>query len=89
MHRILLMAGTILASSIGFALAGLVLGEAIRNSRGRSPGNPFPSLVQMPQGRPLQARHLETAVRGYDTPELHRDDTLIRMKQSGQDRGVQ
>jgi hypothetical protein len=84
MHRILLMAGTILASSIGFALAGLVLGEAIRNSRGRSPGNPFPSLVQMPQGRRLHA-----AVRGYDTPELHRDDTLIRMKQSGQNRGVQ
>ena len=86
MHRILLMAGTILASSIGFALVGLVLGEAIRNSRGRLPGN---SLVYMPRSRPLGARHLETAVRGYDTPELHHDDTLIRMKQSGQNRGVQ
>ena len=82
MHRIILVAGSIIASSIGFALAGYVLSEAIRNSRR--------------QIRPKRTRELrllandftrdyvlgEPFRRGYDTPELHRDDTLARMHSS-------
>ena len=77
------MAGSIIASTIGFALAGFILGEAIRNSR-----RPAPSIKTF---KPVLAdfvRHSsfgEPLRRGYDTPELHREDTLARM-QSGNNR---
>ena len=77
MHSIILMAGSIIASTIGFALAGFILSEAIRNSRRQASMKKFkPVLDDFFQhssfGKLLQ--------RGYDTPELHREDTLARMQ---------
>lgn len=85
MHRIILMAGSILASSIGFALAGFILSEAIRNSRRQAPSKKAykARLVSDDSFRDSTLRDLVR--RGYDTPELHREDTLARM-QSGNSR---
>ena len=82
MHRIILMAGSIIASTIGFALAGFILSEAVKNSRRQSPSNRTNKLRFVAADFPLFP---EPFRRGYDTPELHRDDTLARM-QSGKTR---
>ncbi|MGH7853152.1 MAG: hypothetical protein ACREP3_06900 [Candidatus Binatia bacterium] len=73
------MAGSIIASSIGFALAGFILSEAIRNSRRqvRSKKAYEPWLVSDDSFRVSTLR--DSVRRGYDTPELHREDTLARM----------
>ena len=89
MQQIIVMAGTIIASSMGIALAGLILGNAIRNSRRSraSRKSPKPQFIAVPDV--LDACLGKTTRRGYDTPELHRDDTLQRLKQSGEHREVQ
>jgi hypothetical protein len=89
MPRLILMAGTIIASSLGFALAGFILGDAIRNSRRRS----APKRVYRPRfladENYQDSAFLDPECRGYDTPELYREDTLARKKQSGNDRDYQ
>lgn len=89
MHGIILMAGSIIASSIGFALAGFILSEAIRNSRRQAASKKIygPRWVTDEYTRHSALRH--PVSRGYDTPELHREDTLARTKQSGNDRDYQ
>ena len=89
MHRILLVAGTIIASTIGFALAGLILSEATkpprRHSRSRNSYGPaFTDPTSI-----FDLRSWDIAVRGYDSPELRRDDGRARMRHSGSNRGVQ
>ena len=80
MQSIVLMVGTILASSIGFALAGLILSEAIRNSRRQASSKKTdkPRLVFDDSFR--ISTLCDLVRRGYDTPELHREDTLARMQ---------
>jgi len=89
MQELVLMAGTIIASSMSIALAGLILGNAIRNSRrpraSRKSSNP--QLIAVPDL--LDACLGKTTRRGYDTPELHRYDSLERLKQSGNRQKVQ
>jgi hypothetical protein len=89
MHRTILMAGTIIASTLGFALAGMILGDAIRNSRRR----PAPRRVYaprfIPNERASDSRFRDPPCRGYDTPELYREDTLARTKKNGSDRDYQ
>jgi len=84
MQRFILMAGTILASSLGFALAGFILNDAIRNSRRR------PGPKEKPQLRAAQTLQYsvlsDPICRGYDTPELHREDSLARTKKPRNDR---
>jgi hypothetical protein len=89
MQRFILMAGTILAFSLGFALAGFILNEAIRNSRRRPIGKKdYRGQLRAPQT--LQYSVLgDPACRGYDTPELHREDSLARTKKPGNDRDYQ
>lgn len=85
MHRFILMAGTIIASSIGFALAGFILGDALRNSR-RQAASKRVYRARLVTNKYAQNPTLNDPVcRGYDTPELHREDTLARTKQSGND----
>ena len=83
------MAGTIIASSIGFALAGLVLRDAIKNSRPRRPVKNFHSALFADPIGVFEARTWDIAVRGYDSPELQHDDALARQRLSGTNRGVQ
>ena len=86
MQRFILIAGTILASSLGFALAGLILNDAIRNSRRR----PVRKKDYRPQLRAVQTLQYSVLAdpicRGYDSPELHREDSLARTKKPGNDR---
>jgi hypothetical protein len=89
MHRIIFMAGSIIASSLGLALAGLVLREAIRNSRSQTRSKPFHDRVFTDPASVFRSRIWDIAVRGYDTPELQHDDNLARQRQSGNDRSVQ
>jgi hypothetical protein len=83
MHRIVLMVGTMIASSIGFALAGFILGDAIKNSRRQSRSKRIANPRSAANTGILDSHLREVTLRGYDTPELHRDDTLARLKQSG------
>lgn len=87
MPRIIFMAGTLLASSIGFALAGLVLREAIRNARARKPLQAFSGSVFT--FRDSIVTRWETPVRGYDSPEVAQDDIVARTRSLGNDRSIQ
>ena len=89
MPRLILMAGTIIASSVGFALAGFILGEVIRNSRRRAAPNRVYRPRFLVDDNVQDLPFLGPECRGYDTPELYREDTLARKKQSGNDREYQ
>lgn len=83
MQRFILIAGTILASSLGFALAGFILNDAIRNSR-RRPVRKTDYRPQLRAAQTLQYSVLADPIcRGYDSPELHREDSLERTKKPG------
>ena len=87
MPRIIFMAGTLLASSLGFALAGLVLREAIRNARAHKPLQACcSSVVSFTDSLGMR---WETAVRGYDSPEIAQDDIVARARSLGNDRSIQ
>ena len=89
MHWFILMAGALIASSIGLALVGLVLREAIRNSR-----RPVASKTLYTPRRVSHAYAKHSALRlplsrGYDSPEIQREDTFARTKQSDNDLNYQ
>lgn len=86
MHRMIIMAGAILASSIGFALAGLVLREAIKSCRGQPQSRQLDGFASARSD--LEVRDLDL-IRGYDTPELAREDLLARARETGSDRRIQ
>jgi hypothetical protein len=77
MQQMVLMVGVILASTLGLALLALVLTTAFRNSRTawRSK-NMSPPFIQ--EAVVFNASYLTQAIRGYDTPELYRQDELLR-----------
>jgi len=81
MHRIIFMAGTIIASSFGFALVGLVLREAIKNARTQWATRDV-SLSDLPS-LDTPVIDWEIAVRGYDSPEVEKDDRSARARYSG------
>jgi hypothetical protein len=89
MHGIILVAGAIIALSLGFVLAGFILSEAIRNSRRRATSQTTyrTRLVTDKYSQPSALGH--SVFRGYDTPELRREDSLARTKQSSNDREYQ
>jgi hypothetical protein len=89
MHRIFLVAGTIIASTIGFALAGLVLSERSKTRRRRSRSKNSYSPAFTDPTSIFDLRSWDIAVRGYDSPELRRDDSRARMRHLGNNRGVQ
>jgi hypothetical protein len=89
MPRIIFMAGTIIAASIGFALAGLVLRDAIKNSRPRRAAKSLHGALFADSAGVFDSRTWDIAVRGYDSPELQHDDALARQRQAGHNRGVQ
>ena len=79
MPQIILVTGTILASSVGLALTVLILRNAIRNAWRR---------VKVAERRTaeftgdadLDVRSGDLAVRGYDTPELAWEDIRMRTR---------
>lgn len=89
MHRMILMAGTIIASTLGFALAGMILGDAIRNSRRRPAPRRFYTPRFIANASASGSRFRDPPCRGYDTPELYREDNLARTKKPGNDRDYQ
>jgi hypothetical protein len=82
MDQIVLMVGTLVASAIGIALLGLVVRSAIRNSRKANPSTNLRPLGFGDERDSFAASALELAVRGYDSPELCREDQLARFRQS-------
>jgi hypothetical protein len=89
MHGIILLAGSIIASSIGFALAGFILTEAIRNSRRQATSRRVYRPRLNTNGFTHHPALAVPVCRGYDTPELYREDFLARTRQSGNDRDFQ
>ena len=87
MHRFILLAGSIIASSIGLALAGLILREAVKSSHRRIRLGAYwhPALP----ASDLQSRLSDLGVRGYDTLELRYEDTLARLSRAGGNRELQ
>jgi hypothetical protein len=69
MVQSILMTGTILASSIGCALAALVLGSAIKSA--------------WKHGQVTALEFVDAGAcefRGYDSPELYREDNAARSR---------
>jgi len=76
MPQLILLTGTIFALSIGIALIALILRNAIRKS-----WQPDKSVGIQPvdfTDADLDWPARDSAVRGYDTPELWREDMLTR-----------
>jgi hypothetical protein len=81
MEQFILLAGTVFASSIGFALLALVLVTTIRNSHKQADSEPVQTYV-VDEEKIFVPAVSEPTIRGYDTPELCRDDHLARWRQS-------
>jgi hypothetical protein len=84
MENWVLMVGTLLALSFGFALLAGIIKITISNSRlTPQPENLNPTeLSQEPVDSDMGQ---VAAVRGYDSPEIYRDDTVARLRHSRQE----
>ncbi len=78
MLELVLLAGTIVALSFGFVLIALVLRNAIRKSRKPRKLPDTRATVLIANANASDSLRWELAVRGYDTPELCREDMLAR-----------
>jgi hypothetical protein len=78
MVQSILMTGTILASSIGCALAALVLGSAIK-SGWKHTGSGHATALEFVDARACKFR-------GYDSPELCQEDYAARSRHAGDHR---
>ncbi|HEV8719986.1 MAG TPA: hypothetical protein VGW77_05030 [Candidatus Binatia bacterium] len=77
MQQMVLVVGVVLALSLGFALFALVLATAFKNSRTAWRfKNMSPPFIQ--EAVFFNESFLTQAMRGYDTPELYRQDELLR-----------
>jgi hypothetical protein len=77
MHQMALMVGVVLALSLGFALFALVLATTFKNWRTVWRSKKItPPFSQEPVV--FSESYLTQAMRGYDTPELYRQDELLR-----------
>jgi len=78
MPETILITGTIFASSVGCGLLALLLRATVRSARwpakGQLIGNHQPDNKQGATETSCQAGKF----RGYDTPELYRDDLIAR-----------
>jgi hypothetical protein len=85
MAQTILMTGTILASSIGCALAMLVLSSAIKNAWKR-PRSDQISTLEFDAAGVFEFDRDNAAVRGYDSPELCQEDDAARLRRVGDER---
>ena len=76
MPQLILLTGTIIAASIGFALVALILRNTIRKSRAMDNSSGIQTVDFTDVDPDWGAKDL--VVRGYDTPELWREDMLTR-----------
>ena len=78
MIELILLTGTIVAMSLSCTLIALILRNTVRDSRKlrNRPAIPTPALTH--GVRAPDAIQWDLAVRGYDTPELCREDMLAR-----------
>ena len=76
MPQLILLTGTIIAASIGFALVALILRNTIRKSRALDNSSGIQTVDFTDVDPDLGAKDL--VVRGYDTPELWREYMLTR-----------
>jgi hypothetical protein len=85
MENWVLMVGTLLALSFGFALLAGIIKITISNSR-PTPQPENLNLTELSQ-EPVDSDmgQLAWAVRGYDSPEIYRDDTVARLRHSRQE----
>ncbi len=71
--RLILLSGTALAATLGLALAALLVRTALEKSSSDLPAQEDFRRAGS-RARPL------TTLRGYDTPELWREDARVRAK---------
>jgi hypothetical protein len=78
MLELILLTGTIVAMSLGCTLIALTLRRAVHRSRGLRKPPHIPARVSIDAAGVADAIRWDLAVRGYDTPELCREDMLAR-----------
>ena len=86
MDQIVVMVGTLLASAIGLALLGFVLVTTLGSARRSPPSRQIqtpPVIEENPLFAALVSRSTD---RGYDTPELCREDDLARRGEAQDER---
>jgi hypothetical protein len=79
MVQLILISGTVTALTVGVTLLLLVLIRTLRNSAAvtdSSEVGPLNADGESPTQSPWMLT--EPVIRGYDTPELHREDSLVR-----------
>lgn len=82
MPQIIVVTGAILASSIGVALAGLILRSTITSAR-RSRDGEENRMVEFTGNISRDSGPWDFAARGYDSPELAQEDALMRDRSPG------
>lgn len=87
MPQTIILTGSILASSIGCALVMLVVGGAIKSAWKR-PVSDSMSRLEFDDAGVFEFNSDNAAVRGYDSPELCREDCAARLSASGCDRNL-
>lgn len=85
MEQLIIVLGMGIAVSFGVALLALILRAAIVNSR-RPAKAKIVNPAEVIQG-PLSCdgSNLAHAIRGYDTPELFREDSIARQQQNSEE----
>jgi hypothetical protein len=78
MLELVLLTGTIVALSFGLALIALILRNAVRKSRKPRKSPDIKPVNVFHDANSLDSIQWELALRGYDTPELCREDRLAR-----------
>jgi hypothetical protein len=84
MPQTILLTGTILASSMVCVLLALLLHSAIKDCAWRVSISKSRRWRIHDDNHRCTANSWEEAVRGYDTPELYREDLLARTDRSEQ-----
>ena len=78
MLELILLTGTIVAMSLGCTLIALTLRRAVHRSRALRKPPHSPARVFSDGAGAAESIRWDLAVRGYDTPELCREDMLAR-----------
>jgi len=86
MEQLVLTVGTVLALSFGAALLTLEIKSTIGNARFRFHAENLNTAELLRGSLVLEGSDPAQAVRGYDTPELYRDDTQKRLNEPREDR---
>ena len=85
MEQLIIVLGMGIAVSFGVALLALILRAAIVNSRTPAKAKIVNPAEATQEPISCDRSELAHAIRGYDTPELFREDSIARQQQNNEE----